>query len=71
MSDNTVIPAGVGGDNVRTVDKGRTDLAKTQVMALDIGSATEKIWRGDKTTNDLLLKILDELVAIRTELRGF
>ena len=35
MGDNTVIPPAVGGDVIRTIQ--RASLAKTQVIALDIG----------------------------------
>jgi len=34
MSDNTVLPAGAGGDTVRTIDRGTS---KTQVVGLDVG----------------------------------
>jgi hypothetical protein len=35
VGDNTVLPPGVGGDVIRTI--ARPSLAKTQVVALDIG----------------------------------
>jgi hypothetical protein len=74
MSDNTIIPAAAGGDNVRTIDKARDDLAKIQVMSIDIGGAEgERLWRGEgaRDTNELLQRILDALVEIKTHLRGF
>lgn len=36
MADNTVIPAGAGGDSIRDIDKGGI---KTQVVTLDLGGA--------------------------------
>jgi hypothetical protein len=34
MSDNTTLPAGSGGDTIRTIDR---TTSKTQVVALDLG----------------------------------
>ena len=36
MADNTTLPAGVGGDTIRDIDKGGL---KTQVTILDFGGA--------------------------------
>ena len=36
MADNTILPAGAGGDSVRDIDKAGI---KTQVMVLDLGGA--------------------------------
>lgn len=37
MPDNTTLPTSGAGDVIRTLDKGRTDGAKTEVVTLDVG----------------------------------
>lgn len=39
MADNTVLPAGVGGDNIRDIDRAGV---KTQVTQIDVGGATSE-----------------------------
>lgn len=43
MSDNTALAPATSGDTIRTLDKGRTDGAKTEVVTLDVGGRGENI----------------------------
>lgn len=36
MTDNTTLPTSGTGDTIRTLDKGRTDGAKTELVVLDV-----------------------------------
>lgn len=43
MSDNTALNPATSGDTIRTLDKGRSDGAKTEVVTLDVGGRGENI----------------------------
>jgi hypothetical protein len=80
MSDNTQLPPGSGGDEIRTIDHGT---AKTQVVALDAGGESSEslvtktnplpVAQRDEFGNQvdtsaivpIFLQILDEIRAIR------
>lgn len=47
MTDNTTLPAGGGGDTIRTIDRSQnipeTQSSKTQVVALDVGGENGEV----------------------------
>lgn len=43
MPDNTTLPTPGLGDVIRTLDKGRSDHAETEVVTIDVGGQGENI----------------------------